>query len=1094
MSLIQTMGVGLLRFLASRQTPPQASQTINLAMRFVSQSRTAEALSLMEAHARLTPDIYGNRALLVRHLRDRLAEEDAASSIQFHLTLSWLLGLEGRRDDSLSILEASIGLDPQDYADPVRLTAHIGAKLEGLPPEFGAIMALEYANLLSLTGRYTEGLMILEADLGLSPDAEELAFIAALRKRLEILSTEAAFMYAGGLSTTLGLAGREEEAVWVFKALGTAAGVALDEEGLVSSVLTHLASISSNTAAAFLSHFTGALEMGPTRLALLERHLGLQAEDYRDPVRLAAKLDAGLANVLPGTASNYKLRLAEALEGQDRREDALALFRADTGLTEGREEEAAEIGAELRARLEKEIPPDMAAIYAGNFSNSLLEAGEEEQGVALLEGYIGLRPQDYSSSQALAACLGNLLEQWSEPAAVSFVGSLLAGLQDQEETEKAGLLAEAFVDVPGGLKDRTGGDHSSLMALLLIYEIWLARFMHDPERRPFDVCRDLVIYLRQNFATQGVQLKDRSEFITVTSDLRRRILETGLFWADQEKDPELSGRIASEVQLWDAELSQRLLVEQFLLEPIQPVPPGAPPVQAWAWRGMEMQEPDAAVHLPDPTLTRRAADWLGERGGDLRPRSGPDSETPTRLQRERSTLFDRARVAIVKGVDEAKMAELLGDSGLLLRGSFSEEGRLRWLALRSDGQRIRMIEKWRGAPGDLERLRWAAARHDFRMALVRFRARTRMPGTLITTLREVGQAFDELLFEFGPPPSPGFLKSRLKWLSTRFMSPWLGETPRLLLPMLGALQSVPDWTEEFDAWARETAVQLRSLRDFLSQPAPQRLHEELDRITAEYIEEARQVLMLDRLAPALSPELDIIVQFDDTLHTVPIAHLPVAGEPLFRRVRSVRSSITLLMTALQLETEKEIGQDSPASERLLSVSHFKAGDRAGHGALWLQHGFSVLAGQHGLEAFAAADEPAGSLGLLRTALDDLQRFRVLAICGHGSLHSSGIALKQDENDFASLWQGDGCDLSGVEWLWMVSCSIGRLKQSGDLDVEGFCVRLALHRSRSVAAFRWPVDSVEAVALVNESVRLYLEALKNPKGADLRCLRARALWV
>jgi hypothetical protein len=1094
MSLIQTMGMGLLRLLA-RQTPASASAVTELAMRFVSQSRTAEALSILEAYARLTPEAYADPALLARYLRDRLAKDDAASAVHYSILLSWLLGLEGRRDDSRSVLEASLGLDAEGPDDPARLVARIRERLEGAAPDLVAMMILGYANLLGTTGRDAEGLAVLEADLGVPAGAEEGEFTAAIHARVESLSVEAALLYAGGLANTLEVAGREEEAAWVFKALGAAPSLQLDPQDLESSVRSFLASISPNTAASFLFHFTGTLdseEMGATRLALLEEHLDLRAEDYRNPVPLAAKLEAKLAGVLPGTASNYKRRLAAALESQGRLQDALALFRADTGLAEEMKEQAAGIGAALRVRLEAEIPKDMALMYVSHVADTLIRVDQAEQAVTLLEGYAGLRPDDYSGPRAMAHRLERLLEEWREDVTAIALHSLLSGLLELDEKEKAGLVAEAFVNVAGDLKERREGDHSSLTPLLAIHEIWLERFQRDPERRPLEVCRDLVVYLRQSFATYGAQLKDRAEFIEVSGDLRRRILETGLFWADQEDDPELSGRIASEVQLWDAELSQRLLMERFLLEPIRPVPPGAPPVRAWAWRGMEMEEPESASHLPDPALARRAADWLDERGGGLRPRSGAVSETPTRLQKERSSLFERAQAAIVKGVDEAKMAELLGDRGLLLRGSFGEEGRLRWFALRSDGRRIRMIEKWSGAPGDLERLRWAAARHDFRMALVRFRARTRLRGTLLTTLREVRQALDELLFELGPPPRPGFLKSRLQWLSTRFLSPWYWDTPRLLLPVLGALQPVPDWTEGYDDWARETAARLRSLRDSLSQPAPRRLPEELDGITAEYIEEARQALGLDRLAPALSPDLDLVVQLDDTLHTVPFAHLPVAGEPLFRRVRSVRSSITLLMTALQLETEKEVGQDSPASERLLSVSHFQAGDRARQGALWLQHGFSVLAGRCGLQAFAAADEPAGSLGLLRTALDDLQRFRVLAVCGHGSLHSSGIALKQDENDFGSLWQGDGCDLSGVEWLWMVSCSIGRLQQSGDLDVEGFCVRLALHRARSVAAFRWPVGSVEAVALVNESVRLYLEALRNAQGADLRCLRARAL--
>ena len=832
--------------------------------------------------------------------------------------------------------------------------------------------------------------------------------------------------------------------------------------------------------------------LGRTALALLEQHLKLLPEDYRDLVRLSAKLREGLTGVLPGTASNYKLRLADVLQEQGRIEDALAVFRADAGWIPDSQvgEETADVGKALRIRLEGEIPRDMAGLYVGNFAATLIDAEEPEQAVVLLEGYTGLTPEDYSGPQAPVARIAELREQWSEPVAATLVSIFLAGLRGMEEEEKAGLIAEAFVDASGRLTDRPGDDYESLPSTLMIYDLWLKRFGRDSGRHPLDVCRDLVRYLRGNLATHGVQLKDRTSLIKITGDLRRRILETGLFWEQRERDAGLAEQISVEVQLWDAELTQRVLVERFLLEPILPVSPGAFPVRNWAG-GKDLERPDSASHLPDLDLVRKATGALNERGSGIYASEAPTLEKPTRLLEDRVSLFQKAREVIAQGVDEEKMAEVLGDGSLLLRASFGDEGRLHWSALQSDGRCLRLLGKGDGTPGDLGRLRWAAARHDFRMALARFRARERMPGTVATVLREVRQALDELLFELGSPTMPGYFASRLDWISRRFLSPWVWDTPRLLLPVQGSLQPMPEG-EALADWIQDSATQLRDFRDRLAQPAPRSLQEELDRITADYIEEVRQRWDLDGLATVLSPELDLVVQVDDTLHAVPIAHLTVSGEPLFRRVRSIRGSITLLMTSLQIETEKEIGQNATGPERLLSVSHFQPGDIARRGAAWLPHGFSVLAERHGLEAYAAADEPAGSVGLLRTALEDLQRFRVLAICGHGNLFRSGIALQEDGKDFSRLWQGGGCDLSGVDWLWMVSCSIGRLKQSGDLDVEGFCVQLALHRARSVAAFRWPVHSLEAVALVNESVRLYLEALESSAGGDARCLRARAL--
>ena len=103
-----------------------------------------------------------------------------------------------------------------------------------------------------------------------------------------------------------------------------------------------------------------------------------------------------------------------------------------------------------------------------------------------------------------------------------------------------------------------------------------------------------------------------------------------------------------------------------------------------------------------------------------------------------------------------------------------------------------------------------------------------------------------------------------------------------------------------------------------------------------------------------------------------------------------------------------------------------------------------------------------------------RRPRRLVPLRHRACHRGG------ENTHGCLWDGCGCNLRGEDWLWLVSCSIGQLGQNGDRDVEGFCVRLAPHRARSVAAFRWPVHAIEAAALTNEAVRACIWKLTQPE--------------
>ena len=144
-----------------------------------------------------------------------------------------------------------------------------------------------------------------------------------------------------------------------------------------------------------------------------------------------------------------------------------------------------------------------------------------------------------------------------------------------------------------------------------------------------------------------------------------------------------------------------------------------------------------------------------------------------------------------------------------------------------------------------------------------------------------------------------------------------------------------------------------------------------------------------------------------------------------------------------------------------------------------------LAERFGLESLAGADRTTGTVGAIRAALEEKRSFAVASICGHGDFERAGIVLG-GAADEEVLWEGQGCDLSGVDWLLLVSCSIGRASRTGDLDVEGFCVQLAVHRARSILACRWPVLAVEAAAFANEAVRQYLELEGQPER------RARAL--
>ncbi len=113
------------------------------------------------------------------------------------------------------------------------------------------------------------------------------------------------------------------------------------------------------------------------------------------------------------------------------------------------------------------------------------------------------------------------------------------------------------------------------------------------------------------------------------------------------------------------------------------------------------------------------------------------------------------------------------------------------------------------------------------------------------------------------------------------------------------------------------------------------------------------------------------------------------------------------------------------------------------------------------------------------------RVRVLTVCGHGREREAGIELWGGE-----LWDGTGCDFDRVELLVQVSCSMGRVAQSGAVDATGFCLQLAVHNARSVAAGRWPLHSHESVRFAEALVENYLRLRQ--AHPDRTGLRAEAL--
>jgi hypothetical protein len=369
-------------------------------------------------------------------------------------------------------------------------------------------------------------------------------------------------------------------------------------------------------------------------------------------------------------------------------------------------------------------------------------------------------------------------------------------------------------------------------------------------------------------------------------------------------------------------------------------------------------------------------------------------------------------------------------------------------------------------------------------------------------LRELGQVLKVVARAFASPAS-GMDAAKaihqafdgLRSSSIDQHAGWSGRIAELLrLP--------EDDPDGWEAWAEVTKLEWRRLADRVTRSTQvvevgdgRSLGQIVDEITHDFLGEVASLWDLGPLAEVAMRGDHLVLQVEDALQAVPLAHYPLPdGSALYTHVRSVRASLSVLVSLLQRQLERDL---RPRPGRVLTVPSFlRRDDAARPSTRWLHHGQRWLAEHYRLTSLHAADRPAGVPGTVRTALDPHRdppdnvakpAFRVATLCGHGSTREAGLVLADGP------WRGDGCDCTRVDLLILLSCSVGRLNQVGDLDAEGLCVELALCRARSVLACRWPVLSLPAVAFVNEVAHHYLESTHPDAplvGTD--CARAEAV--
>lgn len=857
---------------------------------------------------------------------------------------------------------------------------------------------------------------------------------------------------------------------------------------------------------------------------ILETCLGLQPDDYQSGQRLSARLDPLLRSLTTREAPVFLLMSLAGLLGEaDQHEKAIALLEWYVGAADYRHVD--ELERKWRVFCDRNYP-DIGPTLWRVWSGLLAQAGRSDDVLALIEADSGVRLADLSASERFSPKLTHRLRHSQGDTAAAYIVSLTHDLASLGYTEQAGIIADWYLRGYDNLWHVPDHGDPGVVHVIPLIGLWLEVRSADQPDFARRLSGQAVTYLRRSLLVEDLQLADRREFIGYVEALRGQIKRVSYTWTTPGASSRPNQERMLQAQLWDAELGQRALFEEFLLTSAEPVAPGSLPQDRWPYND------DEPVNEGPPEFLQASPEDLFRLLGGEYPASAAakaanaDDAASYAADWTKEAWLRDAEQIVRQGVTEELLAETFGRGAMLIRAGFRPgDGALVWASLRAgDDGRVRVIAADIGAQGDQVRARWASLRHDLGLQMATavkaekpegdlprdhlgVRAESqgdRLAAVLAETLANVTEVLDEVIAAgWGTGDWVETIAGHLAVLDSGRSSiafrGHIGSRISELLPL-------PQKPEEQQAWVCFARAGLGRLRD-----AAQRhlravtgaagVPDEVDEVTRAYLAEVAEMWPLGSLANHLDRDTNVVFQMEDALQQVPMAHYPFEGDtPLYSLVRSTRVSLSVLVTIMQSRAERQFATDA---RRMLAVSYFAEQDVSGTIVRLLHYGHRWLARESPDGQFTclnAAVVPPGSIGALQAALQSGPGFQTVTVCGHGFIDEDlpsrpgedsarwGIRLQD------GLWRGAGCDLRSVNFLLLPSCSMGRLRQAGDGDVAGMCALLALNRARAVLACRWPVLTDQAIAFAHEVVASYLALSAHPEERERGDLRARAVNI
>lgn len=571
------------------------SLSIQKSIWLLEQNRCLEALAMMESVALIEASDYASPSLVIGKLRRRLQDIDPVMALSFFLRLNHLLFVMGQQELAIKLLELEIGLCSDDYNDPQQISARLLERCRGFREDQVFAVGLKLATTLGHGERTSDALVVVEVLLHLHRDD-----YSNMNRLTQILRTPPNGIdqdgWLGAISFLFWLldqSGRKVEAITIFEAT-----FEIEKSDYSSAVRLRnkvRLPIGDKFSGLVIAGTLVSLGLFSGALTLLEYFLEIQSDHYRDP-GLWIETQMNVRSRTPGELYDIGLiMLMSTLVIGDRIQDAMACLMNDTGLAPGDLAIAERVANCLQERC-RGMPPNAAGRYIFAVSLVLSRADLAGAAISALEADTQLKTLDWEDLVALSAALDERLRELSPTTRSMFLFQVFSSLSETGHARKAALLVDAYVRA---LSPLAGREEDPFLApiLCVFFEIWLDYWAQDPSRNPVELCRRLVPYLHVALAQQGVWLRDRESFIREVGKLRRRIVQTGLYWAIEETDPARRAELQRTVLVWDLELAQRLLVERFLLSELPAVPLGALPI-CGAWPLHNDEQPHTSSHLP----------------------------------------------------------------------------------------------------------------------------------------------------------------------------------------------------------------------------------------------------------------------------------------------------------------------------------------------------------------------------------------------------------------------------------------------------------------------------------------------------------------